>query len=196
MAPWLYNANELAKGIQIYVIGMFYHILKSTHCADTSLAGLERVQSRFLNFINVSAETALSAFNLAPLSCRRDIANLGIIYRAILKLGPPPLQNFFVLCDLTRRSTPLHQQNRFFLLDSYHRRNRDYVNRSVLGYVSVFTLLPDHVFTDETHTTARVKIIQQNLARLLKSCLSLNCWRELYSARKGLAHHPLRMLSR
>ena len=62
-----------------------YRTCAITHAADIHLNTLDGVQKRFLRNIDVPKFDALQSFNLAPLSTRRDIANLGIIYRAILR---------------------------------------------------------------------------------------------------------------
>ena len=55
------------------------------HACDTVLAPLDAFQQRFLRELGMSEEDALFHFNLAPLSCRRDIAMLGLIHRCVLK---------------------------------------------------------------------------------------------------------------
>ena len=56
-----------------------------THAACVHLGLVDSVQKWFLRNINVTPYEALHQLNLAPLSCRRDIANLGIIFRASRK---------------------------------------------------------------------------------------------------------------
>ena len=64
------------------------------HAADTVLARLDAVQRRFLRELGITEAQALLDHNLAPLETRRDIAMLGVIHRAALKLGPPQLHGF------------------------------------------------------------------------------------------------------
>ena len=65
-----------------------YRTAAISHAADTHLCVVDSVQKRFLDNVNLVPQTALLNFNLAPLSCRRDIANLGVIYRAVIRRGP------------------------------------------------------------------------------------------------------------
>ena len=46
--------------------------------------------------MGITHEEALFNFNLTPLYTRRDIAQLGIIHRGVLRQGPPHLHRFFV----------------------------------------------------------------------------------------------------
>ena len=50
------------------------------HATDGALRPLDQVQEAFLEKLGVSPKEALMNFNLAPLSTRRDIAMLGVIY--------------------------------------------------------------------------------------------------------------------
>ena len=68
-----------------------YRTCAVSHAADIHLYHMDSVQRRFLTNVGLSTVEALRIHNLAPLSCRRDISNLGIIYRAITKRGPKKL---------------------------------------------------------------------------------------------------------
>ena len=74
-----------------------YRTSAISHAADSHLYVLDSVQRRFLENVNLDPRTAFSTYNLAPLSARRDIANLGVVYRAVLRRGPKKLHKFFVL---------------------------------------------------------------------------------------------------
>ena len=126
-----------------------YRTCAVTHAADSHLTVLDSVQTRLLRNIDVTAIDALLHFNLAPLSCRRDIANLGIIYRAAMRRGPKQLQKLFVLdVSSLRRVSPRHASHRYQVRDNFRCLHRDYINRSTLGYIGVFNLLPEVVFRD------------------------------------------------
>ena len=58
---------------------------------------LDGVRKQCLRNIDVSKTGALQSFNLAPLSTRRDITNLGIIYRAVLVKDLGNCKLYFVL---------------------------------------------------------------------------------------------------
>ena len=65
------------------------------HAADRHLDRFEAVQTRYWSDLEVSSVAALVDNNLAPLCVRRDIALLGVIYRAACGAGPMELQQFF-----------------------------------------------------------------------------------------------------
>ena len=125
-----------------------YRTCAITHAADCRLAALDSVQRRFLRNVNVSVFDGLHVFNLAPLSCRRDIASLGIIYRAITNRGPLQLRNLSQLDIASRRSSPRWRTHSYQVLDTTTHLHRDYLNRSTFGYVRIFDILPEIVFYD------------------------------------------------
>ena len=167
-----------------------------THCADSSLHGLDVVHNRLLEASGMDTISAFLALNLAPLGVRRDIANLGIIYRAISGLGPVPLQSFFFLSQSAFRTSPRRHAHRFQLEDTYRSLHRDYLNRSLLGYVAVFNLLPDSIFSCTlTGELASVKTFRSNLVLLLRSCVEMVDWPLLFSPRVAIFQHPLLQVS-
>ena len=132
---------------------------------------VDSVQKRFLRNINVTSFEALHHLNLAPLSCRRDIANLGIIFRAVTKRGPHQLRSLFRLSGSFSRSSPRRPPHRYVVVDSTRVLCRDYLDRSTFGYVAVFNLLPECVFhsDDDAVFPVSVSVFQSNLTSLLKS---------------------------
>ena len=66
------------------------------HADKGILDQIERQFDRFLREVNVTRKEALHEFHLAPLSCRRDMAMLGVIHRAVLGRGPAQVRTFFV----------------------------------------------------------------------------------------------------
>ena len=170
-----------------------YRTAVVSHAADIHLHLLDSVQRRFLDNIDITDLVAFQQFNLAPLCARRDIANLGIIFRAVTRRGPKKLWPFFTLDNASRRSSPRWRFHRFQVADTYRALNRDYINRSTLGYIGIFNLLPDVVFVDEDgHLPISVQSFQRNLTRLLRTVsVSEILWQELFSPRSPLVGHVL-----
>ena len=73
-----------------------YRTAAISHAAPSCLEALDDILSRLLVRLGISHEEALFHFNLAPLNARRDIAQLGMIHRAVLRNGPPQLHHFFI----------------------------------------------------------------------------------------------------
>ena len=65
------------------------------HASAAVLAPLDKLQEWVLRDLGLSEEEALEHFSLAPLGVRRDIAMLGVVFRAVLQKGPPQLRSFF-----------------------------------------------------------------------------------------------------
>ena len=65
------------------------------HATDSVLEKLDRTQAGFVQRRGLTEVDALVEFRLAPLNCRRDMAMLGVLHRAVLKKGPAHLEKFF-----------------------------------------------------------------------------------------------------
>ena len=113
------------------------------HACSTVLAEIDRVQARFLSEIGLGEGEAMMHFNLAPLSVRRDIAMLGVIHRAVLRQGPPPLWQFFQLSEANplRRSARTRRHSKQ-IVEIPVGRHLEIWRRSAFGLVSVYNLLP------------------------------------------------------
>ena len=83
----MYNAQVLSY-IESGVPGYF-------HTSVSSLANIDRVQTRFLRAVGLSEEEALVNCRLAPLSMRRDIAILGFLHRVVLELTSSKVAKLF-----------------------------------------------------------------------------------------------------
>ena len=133
--------------------------------------------------------------NLAPLSTRRDIANLGIIFRSFVRRGPKQLQQLFrPAAPSFTRSSPRFRTHSFQVEDATRQLHRDYLDRSTFGYVAIFNLLPECVFQSvEYQWPIPVKEFQGNLNKLLKLCsIDEVYWANLFSPRFELHNHLLR----
>ena len=62
------------------------------HATDSVLEPLNKVQEGYLRRLGLTEVESLMEFRLAPLSCRRDMAMLGVLHRAAFKKGPEHLQ--------------------------------------------------------------------------------------------------------
>ena len=132
---------------------------------------MDHLLEKFLRDIGISAKDSLLFFNLVLLATRRDIAALGIIHRAVLGQGPFQLQSFFMKdpeppVSKTRLGKRRHHLQ---LLDLYSSFHKDYLDRSVLGYIWIYNLLPSAVVEARS-----VKAFQQQLQSILKDLASSN----------------------
>ena len=109
---------------------------KSSRAKSAALQVI-RILERFLEELGLSLRDSLIDFGLAPLPTRRDIAMLGIIHRAVLRKGPKQLRELFAL-DAGRRRSARERHPRQ-VCDPYEMLHRDYINRSVLGYIGCTT---------------------------------------------------------
>ena len=86
-----------------------------------------------------------------PISARRDIAALGLIHRTLLGLGPVHFQEWFRLDDTVRRhSLRLGARHNRQLSDPFRPLGRDYLNRSIVGYIKVYNELPQGIVSMKT----------------------------------------------
>ena len=160
------------------------------HATDTVLEPLEQLQEGFLRRLGLTAVGALADFRLAPLSCRRDMAMLGVLHRAVLKKGPERLHKLFYVEENTATSrTRLATRRHDKQLKEYRlRRFLEVLRRSALGLVAVYNLLPADLVAAGT-----VKDFQRTLQDLLchRAVTGKLDWKETYSPRVPLWRHPL-----
>ena len=134
------------------------------HAAESHLAVLDRIQDRFLREIDMSKETALLHFNLAPLRCRRNIAMLELIHRTSLGRGPHFRRWFFPREEAQHAPTRLSVRRHPRQLHDFVKGNHtDYLARSALGMVRVYNALPCFIVEQTS-----VKEIQHELQNMLK----------------------------
>ena len=143
-----------------------------------------------LRELDISWQTALFEFRLAPLETRRDIAMLGVIHRTLLGLGPPHFSSFFQLSP-HRHSSRRHP---FQVLDTRQPGRRlCMLDRSIVGLIWVYNLLPF-----EAVSTRSVSDFQKILQLIVKYfCLSAHPhWPFSLSNRMSASSHPLLSLPR
>ena len=95
-------------------------------------------KTRLLVRLGITHEEALMNFNLAPLNSRRDIASLGLLHRAVLRMGPPQLHQFFTRV----RSFNGHSHQ---IYDPCVGRSQEYFRRSIFGLVAFYNRLPEAI---------------------------------------------------
>jgi len=190
-----FSLKDLALHYKSHILTYIeYRTPAITHAASSHLDHLDSVQKRFLRNVGISSFEALHVLNLAPLSCRRDIANLGIIFRAITHRGPKQLRLLFKLSCSHTRSSPRFPSHRYQVLDEIRNLNRDYLDRSTYGYIAIFNMLPECMFhCDEQVLPISVSDFQSNLNKLLKIVShELDEWFGVFSPRTTIHDHVLR----
>ena len=137
-----HGVSQLVQVYKSKVLSFVEHRTPAVfQAAETTLAGIDAVQRRFLRECGLSDEDALLHFNLAPLETRRDIAMLGLISSFGSRMWPEALcEHVFALC---RRRFLRNTTNNFYL----HRSppHLPILSRSAWGLVDVYNLLPAQV---------------------------------------------------
>ena len=107
------------------------------------LEPLDDILTRLLVRLNINHEEALFHLNLAPLCTRRDIAQLGLIHRAVLRKGPPHLHGVFNRVRLIFGHS--HQ-----IYDVSVGRRQLYMRRSMFGLIAYYVHITNvnlfHIF--------------------------------------------------
>ena len=167
------------------------------HACRTALDMLDHVQEKLLEAAGMSDVEALNNYKLAPLTCRRDIALLGLIRRSVLGRGPPHFAEFFQP-DEQARVNP-RSKHRLQLKEHTgghwsdfafpNSRPADYVRNSLLGLVSVYNRLPAEI----VEASGCVSSFQSALQALLEAKANGGCvdWRQTFSPRVPWYRHPL-----
>ena len=138
---------------------------------------MDRLQNRFLKDAGVDEDAALTHFNLAPLSSRRDMAMLGMIHRTMLGKGPAQFLQLFKKAADRKFEDPRS------------RLGGELVKRSAFGLVAIYNLLPHSCRQANT-----VKDFQQSIQQLIKERAEEGCqdWANTLSPRIPLDRHPLK----
>ena len=157
------------------------------HACSSILAPVDRVLSGFLARIDMSESEALIRHNLAPLSCRRDIAMLGVTHRAVLGMGPLQFHQWFKLdsTDLRRSSRAARHDKQIEW--NFGGKGLGQFKRPAFGLCKIYNLLPLDIVAQKS-----VKAFQSELQGLLKSAAELDThhWRVLFPPRLDTANHP------
>ena len=160
------------------------------HAHPTTLAILDRVQTRFLEECGLSPEAALVDFRLAPLNARRDMAMLGLSHRVQLGIAPQPLADLFPRARSTMFSfvTALPKHDRQLQCDIGPSPSST-MRRSLFGLVRVYNSLPAQIANADT-----VKLFQKRLHMHLR-CAAVNSHRHWESMYSGSQHHAAARIS-
>ena len=187
--------NTIANMVHLYTAKVLSYCECRTaviyHACTSLLQHVDRVRGGFLEEINIDAVTALSVFNLAPLSLRRDIAMLGLIHRTTLGQGPPHFQQLFFREDTANKQSVRTSGHEHKLHEYSDDTQLDIVKRSALGLCSIHNLLPEDIVQAKS-----VKTFQGLQQVFAKKCAS-NGFPErhhLFSIRHMLHIHTLRRI--
>ena len=118
------------------------------HSPEFFLAQIDRVQVAFLDALEIPAANALLEFNLAPLSSRRDIAMMGLLFRIARGCAPPQFNTVIRHADsaqFPRRLRNPAVQHHMQFKDPIDGTHSNAMGRSVLGLIYSFNMLPCHV---------------------------------------------------
>ena len=117
-----------------------------------------------------------------------DMAMLAVIHRAVLRQGPQHFHPLFV-----RAAAPIRlagrMHDRQLDADMYERMHRDYISRSIFGYIWIYNLLPQFVVNAPS-----AKIFQKKCQSLLRVVAASGGdeWKALFCPRQPRNHHLLR----
>ena len=174
-----------------------YRTAATYHACDSALAALDRIQDKLLEAVGATSVEALGAFNLAPLSARRDMALLGLMHRAVLGRGPQHFRKFFALNnDALRVPSGRHRLQLVEYQDGHwtdfalpHSCPANYIQHSMLGLVTIYNRLPASIVEESSNVSA----FQRGLQDLLRHSAGTGDpeWARLFSPRVPQHRHPL-----
>ena len=155
------------------------------HASNTVLMPLDLAQNRFLHSVGISVEEAAQNFKLLPLRCRRQIAMLGIIQRAILKRGPYQFWQWFEHDSSANISSVIKHTRAVKPL--VHHQAPDYLKRSLLGMIKIFNGLPQFIVD-----IPDVKLFQRELQNLILNRMRHHGdWLYMFDASYSFIYHSL-----
>ena len=109
--------------------------------------------------LGISHEESLMHFNMAPLDIRRDIAQLGLIHRSVLKKGPPHFQRLFPRIQ----SINGHYRSIF---NRAHGCRAAYIKHSVFSLIGCYNRLPVEIIAIND-----VNMFQSELQNLIRNAI-------------------------
>ncbi|CAE8713039.1 unnamed protein product, partial [Polarella glacialis] len=149
------------------------------HAPDVFTRPLDYNQNRFLDEVGLSESEGLHDYNLAPLCTRRDIAMLGLLHKVAVGRAPPqfskfirPAGSFNFPRDLRLRYGRHNRQ----LHDPTDGTQSNTMQRSILGLVYSYNLLPQHLVASDNTSTFQ-KALQNAIKFAERS--GIESWRVL-----------------
>ena len=156
--------HSTAQLVKLYKCQILSYIESRTegmhHAATTTLDCIDRVQRRYLQEVGISTAEALVNWKLAPLSYRRAIAMLGLLYRIAMGLAPQPLSELFRRVEGFRGSTrSAERRHRFQFAEFGLMGGRtEHFRHSCFGLLTVWNMLPSEVVN-----CGSIKLFQRKL---------------------------------
>jgi len=137
------------------------------HAAPSILKQLDDLQESFLDQLGLPVSAALIDHNLAPLSMRRDIAMLGILFKVARGIAPAPIQELFKPYGHSSLAShgfrPRDQLHSKAIHDPVEVGHPVIIKRSVYGLIRIFNRLPQDYVDSRT-----VQQFQRRLQRSAK----------------------------
>ena len=141
---------DVSTMIRLYKAHILSYVEGATpalfHAAPAVMRPLDAIQEHFLEQLGIDDETALTKYGLAPLSMRRDIAMLGLLFKISCKLAPSPLQELFkaygqssLVAHGFKAPVVFHGKA---LHDPVEAGHPIIIKRSIFGLIRVFNRLP------------------------------------------------------
>ena len=127
------------------------------HAPCFFLQAVDQVQDNFLNELGLTPETALLQHNLSPLQTRRDIAMLGLIFRAAKGTAPTQFERFFHIAppERVQRGWAYRvDRHALQLQDPIDGTNSRAIKRTVLSLIHICSMLPIHTVESKTVSSA------------------------------------------
>jgi len=179
-----YSISDMISQYKAHVLtilevntGAFYHAVTSI------LDPLDNLQESFLRQLGLTRRQAMLDHNLAPLSVRRDIAMLGLIFRCVSGDAHPELMSLFPAAappqhrHYTRRAANQHGRQ---LQEDRPGTHPALLQRSIFGLIRVWNRLPDHVVLN-----TEVPMFQRSLTEMVRERCRADddSWHHLLSPR-------------
>jgi exonuclease III len=169
-----YHDGDLMMLYKQQILSLVEHRTPAIHHAMSAvLQPLDNVQIRFLKALDISEVDALVEYNLAPLACRRDMAILGMLHRAVIGAGPPHFRKLFGV-----------RTGHVKLPDKEEYTSVPLLRRSAFGYISIYNGLP--VSWRRLKTVKEFQgLLQKKLTQRAVAEVVTETWKKSFSPRAG-----------
>jgi len=170
-----YSKAELVTLYKQQILSMVEYRTPAIHHATSAiLRPLDNAQQRFLRALEISEVDALESYNLAPLSCRRDMAILGLLHRTVIGEGPGHFRALFGIVGGSSDAFP----------DKPEYRAEPMLRRSAFGYIRVYNALPRAWRRLKDVSSFQGKL-QESMKKRAATEVATCSWKSAYSPRIG-----------
>jgi hypothetical protein len=154
-----YSTADMMQQYKTHIWGLVeYHNAAVLHATSTITGRIDRLQTSFLEELQVTQEDAFLEFNFGPTSFRRDIGVLGFLHKRVIEKCHPAIIKMLPFSDQPASSWWHSKQLYAYLEECIAKRSL--YERSLFAHVHVYNRLPQHLVDIESVSAFQKALVQ------------------------------------